>query len=97
MIKHADLSEIRLTRGTDHVETRHGDRVMAMSIAQGKYFAIEGTGARIWELLSTPKSEAELVEILCEDYNVTPEQCLGDLRAFIQDLKDHDLVVEVRS
>ena len=83
----------RIARGCDHVETRQGERVMAMSIAQGKYFAMEGTGARIWELLAEPTTEAALHADLCEIYDVPTDQCLDDLRAFLQDLEDHGLIV----
>ncbi|MEM9098306.1 MAG: PqqD family peptide modification chaperone [Pseudomonadota bacterium] len=89
------FSQRRFGRGSDHVETRYGDRVMAMSAVHGKYFAMEGTGARIWDLLAEPKTEEELVTSLCADYDVTPDQCLADLRSFVQDLEDHGLVIEV--
>ncbi|MEM8793226.1 MAG: PqqD family peptide modification chaperone [Pseudomonadota bacterium] len=89
----ADANRL-IVRGREHVETRVGDRVMAMSLDEGKYFAMQSTGGRIWDLLEAPKSEAELVEALCAEYDVAPAQCLRDLRAFLNDLRDHGLIEE---
>lgn len=65
---------------------------MAMSLKRGKYFAVEGTGARIWDLLRDPKTESELVETLTAEYDVTPADCRRDLRAFLRDLEDYGLI-----
>lgn len=83
-----------LTRGSDHVETFQNGQTLAMSLQHGKYFALRGTAQRIWELLETPQSSADLAETLSAEYDVTPDQCLSDLVPFIEQLEAFGLIAE---
>jgi hypothetical protein len=74
----------------------NGDVVM-MSIEQGKYYAINGIGSRIWELLKTPITLDEIVNIICADYDVDIAMCESDLHAFVEKMCEHNLVLLVQS
>lgn len=51
-------------------------------------------GARIWELLETPRAEDDLAEILVSLYrNLSYEQALADVTGFMSSLVDQDLVI----
>ena len=91
---HNSEAGARLVRGSAHVETQQGRKTLAMSLEMGKYFAISGTAQRIWEHLETPRTEAELVDLLCAEFEVPRERCEADLTAFIDELKRYRLVVE---
>ncbi|MBY8976572.1 PqqD family protein [Rhodobacteraceae bacterium NNCM2] len=83
-----------LSRGSDHVETFQNGQTLAMSLKHGKYFAMKGTAQRIWELLETPCTEADLTARLCAEYDISPSQCAADLRPFLSELLEFGLIVE---
>ena len=62
-----------------------GDLVM-MNIGQGEYYGITGVGSRIWELLATPITVADIVRVICTEYDVEEAQCQADTQAFVEEL-----------
>jgi len=62
-----------------------GDLVM-MSIEQGEYFGITGVGSRVWELLATPITVADIVRVICAEYAVDEARCQADMRTFVEEL-----------
>ena len=84
-----------ISRGAEHVETRAGDQTLMMSIQQGKYYSVDATAARIWELIEHPASISAIVEQLIAEYDVDPEECATQVRAFVGELIDNGLAVEL--
>lgn len=81
-----------ITRTADVVAAdMDGDTVM-LSIASGKYYGIDAVGGRIWELLATPRTMAELVEQLAKEYEVESEECCRDVTEFLNYLCGEGLV-----
>ena len=71
-----------------------GETVM-MSIENGEYFGLDSVGSRIWELLETPITVANLVDILVDEFEVSREECEADTIDFLNQLLDkHLLIVE---
>lgn len=68
-----------------------GDTVM-MHIERGDYFGIGGAGPRIWELLENPVTLADIVTTLCAEFQVDTATCEADLRVFMQQLQENDLI-----
>ena len=68
-----------------------GETVM-MSIDRGAYFGIAGVGSRIWELLATPISIAQITQTICDEYEVDADTCMADVQKFARDLIQHQLV-----
>lgn len=90
----SDLApETIIGRGADHVETRVGEQTMMMSIAKGKYYALEASAQRIWDLLETPRSVAALVDALLAEYDVSRETCVAQVQRFLADLRENGLIV----
>ena len=87
-------SDTTLAQGTDHVETAVGDQIMMMHIENGKYYALEGTARRIWELLEQPKTLNDVVSDLVGEYEIDSEECRADVSVFVRDLMENGLVVE---
>ena len=82
-----------IRRGSDHVETRVGDQTMMMSIAQGKYYALQATAQRIWELIEQPRSVGEITERLVAEYDIERERCAAEVRGFVDELIRNGLAV----
>lgn len=86
-----------VTPGQEHVETMFAEQVLMMSLAQGKYFALEGTARRVWELISQqhPIALREVVRLLVDEFDATPQQCEADVLAFAERLQANGLIAVV--
>lgn len=67
---------------------------MLMNIEDGSYYEMAGIGGVIWQMLETPRSEAEIIEAVLDAYQVEREQCAGDVRAFLEKLVASHVVIE---
>lgn len=68
-----------------------GDLVM-MSIETGNYFGVSGIGPVIWEFLETPKSFAQVVNEICDKFEVEPDKASEDLVQFAAKLADNGMI-----
>lgn len=59
------------------------------------YFSLNETGVAIWDLLSEPRSLAEIVEALAETYEADRETMAALVARFVGDLRRDGLVREV--
>ena len=53
---------------------------------------LNGTGVFIWQNLQEEKTEAELLQLLLDTYNVEPQRAQQDLTAFLDILKNNHLL-----
>ncbi|HEX4695936.1 PqqD family peptide modification chaperone [Sphingomonas sp.] len=70
-------------REGDWLSAKVGDQLVMMSASEGKYLSLSEVGARIWELIETPKSREDLCATLVTEYDVTPEQCRREVDDFL--------------
>lgn len=68
-----------------------GETVM-MSVERGEYFGLNGLGTRIWNLLERPASEDQIVAAVCREFDVDVAACTRDVRAFLDELLEMDLI-----
>lgn len=85
-----------IARGSDHVEAQMSDQTVMMSVARGKYFALEGTAQRIWELVAEPMAVGEVVDRLVGEFEIDRDQCAAEVISFVRELLGHGLMVERR-
>jgi hypothetical protein len=48
--------------------------------------ALGGCGGRIWELLESEISVSEIVDVICEEYEVEPDIAKKDIIGFVEEL-----------
>ena len=65
-----------------------------MSVAAGRYYGLNAVASRIWELLDSPKTIAQLCAQLSEEFEVDAQTCEAEVLKFVQDLIDNGLVHE---
>lgn len=82
-----------LTRNPDIVFSEIDEEVVMMGPDFEKYFGMDSCAARIWVMLDEETTFAQLCERLVEEFAVTPEQCVQETRAFLEDLYERKLVV----
>lgn len=62
------------------------DDLVMLDIEKGKYFSLNPVAGSIWDLLETPRSEAELIAALMEEYEVESEQCTSETQLFLAEM-----------
>lgn len=71
------------------------DEILILSLSSGSYYGLRHVGARLWELVATPRPVRELCATLMDEYDVSFERCRADLLALLGRLADRRLI-EVR-
>lgn len=66
--------------------------LVLLNLTTGVYFGLDALGTRIWHLLPQRPTLHGLRDSLLDEYDVTAPHCEDDLIAFIQALRDHELV-----
>ena len=62
-----------------------------------EYLVLNESGSAIWNALAAKPSISELCEILLRDFDVSPEQCLGDARAWPAIALGKQVVIALKS
>ena len=85
--------ETVLSRNNDilHAPVNPEEAVM-LSISAGRYYGLNAVAARIWELLETPKTTAELCTRLCAEFEVEAPACEHDVLKFVDQLVANRIV-----
>jgi hypothetical protein len=52
-------------------------------------------GSRVWELIDGRRSVEEIIGLIVEEFDVTPEDAAQDVRGFVKELLDRGLVTSV--
>lgn len=72
----------RLRPSPGVLHRRVGDGSVLLHIASGRYFELDATGARTWELVLEGRTREELVAALAAEY----EAAAGEIEADVDDL-----------
>ena len=77
---------VTVRRAGEWLDAQFGaDRVM-MSVQDGHYLGMTGVGARSWDLLERPSTIDDICAALIREFNVDPDTCRTEVRAFLADL-----------
>ena len=55
------------------------DEIAIVHLKAGVYYGLDPVGARIWELIQTPRSVRAVRDALLAEYDVDAERCESDL------------------
>jgi hypothetical protein len=75
-----------IRRQGDWLTAKVGGELVMMSAAKSNYIGLSDVGARIWELIETPRSLDEVCAQLVQEFEVAPEVCRAEVEAFLNDL-----------
>lgn len=81
-----------VTRRDDLVTAPVGEDLVMMDIDSGTFFTLDDIGTFVWSRLAGPTSVADLLDEIQHNYDVTPEQCEGDVLALLQQMHDRGLI-----
>jgi hypothetical protein len=65
---------------------------VALQLGSRRYFTVSKTGLAILEALSSPRTLDELVTVLVERYDVTPEHATTSARSFLERCQQAGLI-----
>jgi coenzyme PQQ synthesis protein D (PqqD) len=64
-----------------------GDDVVVLDLEGSVYLKVNGSGRVLWELLSEPRTEAELQSALVEQYGIDAQRAGDDVVTFLAELR----------
>lgn len=85
----------KITRHSDMLSAEIGGEAVMMSIEKGAYFGLNPIATRIWDLIDQPKSIAELIAVISDEYEVSDEQCAADVQEFVADMLARGIAQQV--
>lgn len=74
-------------------QVAEGEAVL-LDIESGEYFSLNPVGSRIWELCDGTRSAADIVSIICDEFDVAEDVATADAHEILDELEKEKLVVE---
>lgn len=82
----------KLQRNDELIVASVDDELVMLSVEKGQYFGVSGVGIRIWELLESPRSELNIIEIILNEFQVDEVTCRRDVGDFLDQMLELELV-----
>ena len=76
----------------DHISCDLAGEAAILNFASGLFYGLDEIGARVWKLISEPKSVVELRDSIVAEYDVDPDRCQRDLIALLTEMASKGLV-----
>lgn len=70
-----------------------GDGVV-LHLGTRRYFSVSESGLALLQALETPRTIEELVQVLLDRYEVSPEQAAASVRQFLETCRTAELLLE---
>ena len=86
------MPQDKLIRSDEILSTELDQETVLMSIDAGAYYGMAGPARSIWEKLAEPMVFSELVQLLVDEYNISPESCAADLQGFLGEMEREGLL-----
>ena len=81
-----------VSRSANAFSTEAGGEVAIMSIAKGRYYALNDIASEIWRKIEHPIAVSELTGALIAHYEGDPERIESDLRGILEQWLDQGLI-----
>ena len=74
--------------------TSLGDEVIVLNLESGVYYGLNPVAACVWNRISSPRSLADLVAAVEDEFDTEDRDIEGDVRRLLDTLCGHGLVTE---
>lgn len=81
-----------ISKQGDWLAAKVGDELVMMSAEKGNYIGLSEVGARIWELIETPRDVDAVCAQLRSEYDVPPDACRAEVEQFLNELVKHGAI-----
>ena len=91
-------TEIALSPGSTvvvadrHVSYSLAGEAVVLDLGGGVYYSMNPVAARVWDLVSQPRTVEDILDTLLEEYDVDAERCEMDLMQLLRDLAARELI-----
>lgn len=82
----------RVIRSSDAIAKELDGELVLLDLQSGTYFGLNEVGSRIWELMESPVSVADINTKLLEEFEVSDEILSADVDAFLAVLHEKKLL-----
>jgi hypothetical protein len=79
-------------RQGDWLSAKVGDELVMMSAEKGNYIGLSEVGARVWEIIETPREFGAICAQIEHEYDVGPDVCRADVETFLNELLKHGAI-----
>ncbi|RQG90975.1 PqqD family protein [Natrarchaeobius chitinivorans] len=86
----SDSAEVVAT--DDHLATTIDGEAVILHLESGQYYGLNGVASSLWDSLQQPRTVAQLREYVSDEYDVSPEECTGDIDSILADFSEAGLV-----
>jgi len=94
--ENSEISRASIVVATkDQVSSDLAGETVVLSMQSAMYYGLDQVGSRVWELVREPIRVSDILDAIMNEYDVEPEQCEADVRAFLGELAAKGLI-EVR-
>jgi hypothetical protein len=76
----------------DWLVARVDGALVMMSAERGHYVELSEVGARIWDMIETPRDLDHICSQLQNEYDVTPAVCHAEVEDFLNELVKHGAI-----
>jgi len=77
----------------EHLCCNLNGEAVILSMKNGKYYGLNSVASRIWELIQTPVSAAEIENVILLEYEVESEDCKQAVAVFLKQMAVEGLIV----
>jgi Coenzyme PQQ synthesis protein D (PqqD) len=91
----AQFSSLRLRPNLEVLSQRYDDSVILLNLGTDRFFHLNRTAARFWELLSEGHNAAQILETMSGEFDITEPQLAAEMTTLIAELRAEDLVTVV--
>lgn len=89
-----DILNARWTISDQAIANRVGDEMVVLHLANGTYFGLDPIGALLWEGLTSGELPSQVCDKVLEQFEVDRDTAEQDLRAFLGELAESDLIAQ---
>lgn len=82
-----------LKRNPEQIFSTVDQDIIMLSLEEGKYFALNEAGARIWELMEHPILVETLINKLLDEFEVSNNKCNIETLNLLNELHENKLVI----
>ncbi len=79
------------SRSPEPVALDDGGEAVMFSAERREYYRLDPVGTAIWNLIATPSTLEEIVDVLCLAFGVGAEECRPEVRRFLALLVENGL------
>lgn len=87
------MDDARLRRQEGILAQEARGQTVLLRLEDGGYYALDEVGARIWELCDGSRAIAQIVDVLCDEFDAPEAIVRADVLEFIDDLRREGLLV----